>query len=425
MLSGIGAQAALAVVDRQGVALQTRFAARRDNTADAARLREQAGRLTDIEALLKDRRSLLMVLEAFQLESEVNKVPLLRRVLTEDPAATNSYVNRLADPRWKAFAEAFAPSRAVSLTAAQLAAQPVKELQGMELARVAGLDFLQIQALSGEQLAAMDPRWIAAISGEAISGMDAADVTALTSDQVAALRPAQMRELLIWQVAAIEPADVAVLSAAQLRALTPAQLTAFTPEQMAALSQDQIAAFGANQAVAFDTTQRAALSDAGRARLDRAPFLPPVEIEADRRAPLGDPLLVQRILDGVMVNRFEKSMGEANPGMREALYFRRLAGQVTSIPQLMTDRALTEVVRGALGLPDSFAALEFEQQRDILTRRLDVTRLQDPKEVARMAARYVATRDQVSTPSNPLLALFGGGGTSLSELIGRRVSINL
>jgi len=425
MLAGIGAQAALAIVDRQGPALQARFAARRDNAADAARLREQAGRLTDVESLLKDRRSLLMMLEAFQLESEVNKTPLLRRILTEDPADTRSYANRLADPRWKAFAEAFAQSRRVTLTAEQLAAQPLEALQGMELARVAGLDFLQIQALSGEQLAAMDARWIAAISGEAISGMDAADVTALTSGQVAALRPAQLRELLIWQVAAIEPADVAALSADQLRALTPAQLTSLTPQQMAALSQDQLSAFSARQAAAFDATQRAALNDAGRAVLQRAPFLPEPEVEADRRAPLGDPLLVQRVLDGVMVNRFEKAMDAANPGMREALYFRRLAGQVTSVEQLMTDRALTTVVRGALGLPENFAALEFEQQRDILARRLDISRLQDPKEVARMAARYVATRDQTATPSNPLLALFGGGGGDLTGLIGRRISISL
>ncbi len=424
MLIGLGAQAALAIADRQGAALQARFAARRDNAADAARLREAAGRIGDVEALLKDRRSLLMVLEAFQLESEVNRIPLLRRVLTEDPAANGSYVNRLADPRWKAFAEAFAQSRAVNLTGAQLAAQPAEELRGMELARVAGLDFLQIQALTGEQLAAMDPRWIAAISPEAISGMEAEDVAALNSAQIAALRPAQMRELLIWQVAAIEPADVAALSPEQLRALTPAQLTAFTPDQMAALGGEQLRAFSAAQAGAFDATQRAALSEAGRAILDRAPFLPEPEITAGRRAPLADPKLVERILEGAMVNRFEKAMGEANPGLREALYFRRMAGSVTSIAQLMSDRALTEVARGALGLPAGFAGLEFEQQRAILTRRLDVSKLQDPKEVARMAARYVATRDQSATPANPLLALFQRGG-DLTSLVGQRLSLRL
>jgi hypothetical protein len=424
MMNGVGAQAALAIAERQGAALQARFAARRDNAADAARLREAAGRITDIEALLRDRRSLLLVLEAFQLESEVSKIPLLRRVLTEDPAARDSYVNRLADPRWKAFAEAFAQSRAVNLTGAELAAQPVEALRGMELARVAGLDFLQVQALSGEQLAAMDPGWIAAISPAAISGMEAQDVAALSSAQIAALRPAQMRELLIWQVAAIEPADIAALSPAQLRALTPAQLTAFTPEQMAALSAEQLAAFSAAQAGAFDETQRAALSAEGRATLDRAPFLPEPEIAAGRRAPLADPKLVERILEAAMVNRFEKAMGEANPGLREALYFRRMAGSVTSIAQLMSDRALTEVARGALGLPPGFAGLEFEQQRAILTRRLDVAKLRDPQEVARMAARYVATREQAATPASPLLALFQGGG-DLTSLVGRRLSLRV
>lgn len=426
MLAGLGAQAALAVADRQGAVLQARFAARRDNAADAARLREAARRIGDVEALLKDRRTLQVVLEAFQLESEINKIPLLRRVLTEDPSARGSYVNRLPDPRWRALADAFAERRAVRIPAPQLAAQPVEELRRMELARVAGLDFLQIQALSGEQLAAMDPRWIAAISPEAISGMEAEDVAALTSEQVAALRPAQMRELLIWQVAAIEPADLAVLSAGQLRALTPAQLTALTPEQMAALSEAQLGAFSAAQAGAFDETQRAALTEEGRRILDRAPFLPEPEIAPARRAPLGDPRLVERIVEGAMVNRFERAMGEANPGLREALYFRRMAPQVTSIAQLMSDRALTEVARGALGLPQGFAGLTFEQQRDLLTRRLDLAKLQDPREVARMAARYVATREQSAQPANPLLALFGGGGGGdLNALAGRRVSLSL
>lgn len=424
MLAGLGAQAALAAFDRQGAALQARFAARRDNAADAARLREAAGRIGDVEALLRDRRSLRMVLEAFQLESEIDKIPLLRRVLTEDPAARGSYVNRLPDPRWRAFAEAMAERRAVNLGGEQLAAQAVETLRGMELARVAGLDFLQVQALSGEQLAAMDPQWIAAISPEAISGMDAEDLAALSSAQIAALTPAQMRELLIWQVAAIEPEDIAALSAAQLRALTPAQLTALTPAQMAAFSEEQLGAFSAAQAMAFDETQRAALSEAGRRILDRAPFLPEPAVAAGRRPPLADPRLLERIIEGAMVNRFEKAMGEANPGLREALYFRRMAGQVTTLPQLMADRALTEVVRGALGLPQGFAGLAFEQQRAILARRLDLAKLQDPQEVARMAARYLASREQAAAPADPRLALFGGG-PRLEALSGRRLSLSL
>lgn len=425
MLAGVGAPAALAIAERQGEALRARFAARRDNQADMARLREDAARITDVEVLLKDRRTLRLVLESFQLESEIDKRATLRRVLTEDPADRASTVNRLADPRWRALANAFAPSRSTDLPPQALAAMPVADLQKLERNRLAGLTFDQVGALNAEQLAALSPEQIGAISADSIGALDAAEVTALSREQVAALSPAQMRGLFMWQVAAIEPADIPALSQPQLRALTPLQLSAFSPEQMAAFSPEQLGAFTARQVGEFDDTQLAALGDAGRAILRAAPFLPEGEPPASTRAPLADGALLQRVIDGALTNRFERAMGEANPGMREALYFRRIAGGVTSINQLMADRALTEVARVAVGLPSSFNSLSFEQQRDLLTRRLDVAKLKDPQEVARLAQRYVAQLQAPQAAANPLLSLFGGGGESLTAIAGRRVSLSL
>src|SRR5512137_681873 len=104
MLAGLGAQAALAVADRQGAALQARFEARRDISAEVAAFRERAPKLADVEALLKDRRALTMVLEAFQIESEIDKRGILRKVLTEDPTEQGSLANRLTDRRWRQLA---------------------------------------------------------------------------------------------------------------------------------------------------------------------------------------------------------------------------------------------------------------------------------------------------------------------------------
>jgi hypothetical protein len=240
MLAGIGGLNALSVAERQGSALQDRFAARRDVAADMARFEERAPQLADVEALLKDRRTLTVVLEAFQLEGEIDKRAMLRKVLTEDPAAEGSLVNRLTDPRWKQLAQAFA----------------------------------------------------------------------------------------------------------------------------------------------------------GRAE-----------------SPLADAALRQRLVDGALTNRFEKAMGEGNAGLREALYFKRMAANATTIPQLMADRALATVARGALGLPEQFGLLSFEQQRDLLTRRLDVAELQDPKAVSRMAQRYVAQLSQAQAAS-PAAGLLDGSGSA-------------
>jgi hypothetical protein len=240
MLAGIGGLNALSVAERQGAALQERFAARRDVAADMARFRERAPQIADVEALLRDRRSLTVVLESFQLESEIDKRAMLRKVLTEDPAAEGSLANRLTDPRWKQFAQAFA----------------------------------------------------------------------------------------------------------------------------------------------------------GRGA-----------------APLANGALVERIVSGALTNRYEKAMGDANPGLREALYFKRMAANVSTIPQLMSDRALATVARGALGLPEQFGLLGFEQQRDLLTRRLDVADFKDPKAVARMAQRYVAQLSAAPAAA-PMAGLLGGSGSA-------------
>lgn len=264
MLPGLGAQAAMAVVERQGAALQARFAARRDNAAEAESLRDRAQRMTDVESLLKDRRALMMVLEAFQLESEIDKRALIRRVLTEDPAEKSSLVNRFADRRWREFAAAFAEGRPPGRS----------------------------------------------------------------------------------------PEEASAATGAQLRGI------------------------------------------------------------------------LDRVIRDAMVNRYEKAMGEANPGMREALYFRRVAGRVATVPQLMADRALAEVARGALGLPKQFGLLSYEQQRDLLTRRLDLAQLQDPKGVSRLVGRYLAQMN-ATPPQSPVAALFDkqGSANGVAALAGRRLSI--
>lgn len=253
MLDGIGSSAAWAVYQRQGAALQARFAERRDNQADAARFRTRAAEIGSVDALLRDRRTLTLVLEAFQLEGEIDKRAVIRKLLTEDPADEASFANRMADPRYRALN----------------------------------------------------------------------------------------------------------------------------------------AAFG------------------GRSG-----------------APLASAALVERVIRDAMVNRFEKAAGEGNPGLREALYFRRTVAAVTSVPALMSDRALTAVARGALGLPEQFGLLDYERQRDTLSKRLDVANFQDPRAVDRMAQRYlVRMGDGQAASTDPRIALLSGAGGDLTGLIGRRITI--
>jgi hypothetical protein len=69
--------------------------------------RANVGKVASVDALMKDRRLLTVALSAFQLESEIDKKALIRKIVTEDPSDPKALANRLADPRWQKFARAF------------------------------------------------------------------------------------------------------------------------------------------------------------------------------------------------------------------------------------------------------------------------------------------------------------------------------
>lgn len=73
---------------------------------DLAYFKEKFPKVTSVDALLKDRRLTEFVLGAVGLEAAIDQKAIIKKALTEDPAATTSLVNRLADPRWAQFAKA-------------------------------------------------------------------------------------------------------------------------------------------------------------------------------------------------------------------------------------------------------------------------------------------------------------------------------
>ena len=261
MLYGLGATTAWSVLQRNGEAMQARWEARKDVSRDVERFRERAAEIGSIDALMKDRRTLTFVLEAFQLESEVDKRAVVRKLLTEDPADLASFANRMADPRYR-------------------------------------------------------------------------------------------------------------------------QL---------------------NQTFGFDD---------------------------ETKPPLLDPDRVEQVIRKTLTNRFEKANGEANPGLREAMYFQRMIGSITDVKGLMSDKVLTAVARTALGLPKQFALLDYEQQKLIFEKRLDAANFQDPAWVNRLVQRYLTLNEDAAAPaSDPRLALFGGAGdgtaNGLLSFVGAKLNLRL
>jgi hypothetical protein len=253
MLVGLSAPQAWSVVQRQGAALEARFATQATLTREIDRFRERAAAITDPEALLKDRRTLQFMLESYGLESEINKTAILRKLMTQNPDAEGSLANQMTDQRYRQFARDF-------------------------------------------------------------SGWDA-----------------------------------------------------------------------------------------------QVPFR--------KAAAIGN------IIERWQTARYEKQLGQDAPGLREALYFQRNAPGATSVLQLMSDPALALVLRVGLGLPQQFAGLEFDQQRTILEKRVDLEVFKDPRRLDAFLRRFVIRYEAEfggATNSNPVAGLFSGdGGTGgLYSLLG-------
>jgi Protein of unknown function (DUF1217) len=139
--------------------------------------------------------------------------------------------------------------------------------------------------------------------------------------------------------------------------------------------------------------------------------------------PLATKPAVDSVVNAYLTNEFEKAKGEEANGLREAMYFKRNIAGITKLEQLMSDKPLMEVARVALGLPEKFALLSFEQQASRLKARLDVKNFQDPKFVEKMVRTYLVKRDieEAGPPPSTALTLLSanrGDGSEPASPIG-------
>ncbi len=130
------------------------------------------------------------------------------------------------------------------------------------------------------------------------------------------------------------------------------------------------------------------------------------------------------VMDGLAAryikNEFEKSQGNASPGLREALYFKENASKINSPWAILGDKVLREVVTTTLGIPKELAIQGVEAQAAYLTSKVDIEKFKDKRFVETFIQRYLTTRDQETATSNGagagmysgLLQLVSAGGTS-------------
>jgi hypothetical protein len=108
---------------------------------------------------------------------------------------------------------------------------------------------------------------------------------------------------------------------------------------------------------------------------------------------------IDGLVDKYVTAEFEKSTERNNPGVRLALYFKRMAPSITSWYQIMGDKPLYEVVRTALQIPPAGSQTGVESQAKVLEKRIGLANLKDPKFLESFINRFLANYDQTNAPA--------------------------
>ncbi|MBV1797684.1 DUF1217 domain-containing protein [Siccirubricoccus sp. G192] len=106
-------------------------------------------------------------------------------------------------------------------------------------------------------------------------------------------------------------------------------------------------------------------------------------------AALRDPKVQARLAEGLRRVTWQGELDAGQPGLSDAMLFRERAANAKTAYDVLGDPVLRRVVTGALGLPQQMAVQPVETQARAIASRVDIAKLQNPREVAKLAERYV------------------------------------
>jgi hypothetical protein len=108
---------------------------------------------------------------------------------------------------------------------------------------------------------------------------------------------------------------------------------------------------------------------------------------------LGMQSFLQEVTEKFQRNQFEKSLGNGDPALREAAYFRRMASKMNSVWDVLGDKVMRQVVTTTLGLPDQVVNQSIDKQGQLVTDKIDIAKFKDPKWVDQFLEKYLIKKD--------------------------------
>lgn len=107
---------------------------------------------------------------------------------------------------------------------------------------------------------------------------------------------------------------------------------------------------------------------------------------------LRSPELRAKLAEGLQRAAWNRELEASSAGLGDAVLFQERAPSVTNTYEILGNAVLRKVVTKALNLPDEIVNQSVEAQARAIERKLDVSRLGDPKTVQKLAERYLAMR---------------------------------
>lgn len=124
--------------------------------------------------------------------------------------------------------------------------------------------------------------------------------------------------------------------------------------------------------------------------------------------------------DGYVEQTMETQAGDQSTGAQLALYFLKKAPTITSAYQLLGDKALLQFTQTALGLSSYMSNADIDVQAAMITKKLDLTDLQDPKKLNKLIAQFAALYDVNNSDvasTSPILQILQGSANSSNGII--------
>ncbi|KQT45160.1 hypothetical protein ASG43_12770 [Aureimonas sp. Leaf454] len=318
------------------------------------------------------RDALNVALKAFDIDPATTSLTQIRRALESDASDPNSYVNKLGDERFQNLAAAFNFDSTGKIRTERL------------------IQSLSAQTTTGQLYAA---------TFKTPSDAQKTQITSDTKAYLQGLADVDTLDDLLKSGKTLTYALTAyglgkeALDTAKLRKVLTSDLG--DPKSYVYTLKD---ARYEKFAAAFNVTPQ------GTVRLETSG----VQTESKR-------LSTQNLF---LLQTLEEQVGDQSEGTRLALYFMRKSPEIRSTLSILADKALFEVVRTALSLPDSFTQLDIDKQVKEIDKRLKVADLQDKGKLDKFISRFAALYDlkNNSGASSPVMGLFAGSDTTTSLL---------